>query len=267
MIGKTIGIGVALLLSAAQDLSAYSQGGKIELDRESSGLAFRMPWFESADEREPVAITRFIFRAGTPNPSQVIQESLSIYRSAKTETDDDGNLPMSHSEGRLEPDKSLDSSPTLIRHRLEIALGTPTIPDDARTVQSNIYYVFDHAMPGFAAQNYCELLGGHLVTIASAFEQSLGQELPETLNTGHRFWIDVVDSDFADRWEWVNGEELGYLNWATGHPDTTKPLWSLKTRLERREPQTNFAALGFAPNRCIDANGEQLKGLVGEWEP
>ena len=58
-----------------------------------------------------------------------------------------------------------------------------------------------------------------------------------------------------------------FLNWARGHPDTTKPLWSMRIRVERRQPEANFAALGFAPNRWIDAEGLQLKGFVCEWEP
>ncbi|MEE8469258.1 MAG: transglutaminase domain-containing protein [Planctomycetota bacterium] len=170
------------------------------------------------------------------------------------------------SAGKLALDKFLASSPTLVRHRLEVALGTPNIPEDARKFGSNVYYVFDHAMPWFAAKKYCELLGGHLVTITSTEEQAFVQGLPLALNKGHRFWIGFADLDCAGRGEWVTGEDVTFLNWARGHPDTTKPLWSMRIRVERREPEANFAALGFAPNRWIDAEGEQLKGFVCEWE-
>lgn len=171
------------------------------------------------------------------------------------------------SAGKLVLDKFLAASPTLIRHRLEIALGTPNIPQDARRFGSNVYYVFDHALPWFAAKKYCQLRGGHLVTIASIEEQEFVQALPPILNKGHRFWIGLTDPECTGRWEWVTGEDVTFLNWARGHPDTTKPLWSMRIRVERRQPEANFAALGFAPNRWIDAEGQQLKGFVCEWEP
>ncbi len=53
---------------------------------------------------------------------------------------------------------------------------------------------------------------------------------------------------------------------AKGFPDTGKSLWSMRTRPEVREPKADFAALAFAPNRWIDAEGVQLKGFVCEWE-
>lgn len=169
-------------------------------------------------------------------------------------------------EKKLEVSRFAELSPTLVRHRIDLALGEPLIPEQAKRYGANSYYVFDKRMPWFSARKYCEMLGGHLVTITSSDEQEFVQRLPEELGKGHRFWIGLSTIDPDGPWRWVTDEKFDYSNWAKGFPDTGKPLWSMRTRPEMRNPEADFAALAFAPNRWIDAEGVQLKGFVCEWE-
>lgn len=167
---------------------------------------------------------------------------------------------------RLELARFADASPTLVRFRIDRAAGELPVPDQAREFDGNMYYVYDKKMTWSAAKKYCELLGGHLVTITSQDEQDFVQSLPEALGKGHRFWIGLSQDAPDSPWQWVTGERLEYSNWARGFPDPSKPLWSMRIRPEVRSPQADYAALPFAPNRWIDAEGEQLKGFVCEWE-
>jgi len=169
-------------------------------------------------------------------------------------------------ERKLELARFADLSPTLVRHRIDLASGQLMIPDQAKKYGPNTYYVFDKKMPWYSARKYCEMLGGHLVTITSREEQAFVQRLPEQLGKGNRFWIGLSTTNPDEPWRWVTDETFDYSNWARGFPDTGKPLWSMRTRPEMRTPDADFTALAFAPNRWIDAEGAQLKGFVCEWE-
>ncbi len=104
------------------------------------------------------------------------------------------------------------------------------------------------------------------MTITSAEEQKFVQGLPKALGKGHRFWIGLHTSGPKEPWQWVTDEDADYTNWANGFPDTTKSLWSMRTRPDRRSVSSDFAALAFAPHRWIDAEGTQLKGFICEWD-
>ena len=68
------------------------------LGPEKSGLAFRMLWFETADDNQPAAVTRFVFPAGTDYPSQKIRATLPILPGARVSKDDQGNVSMDYAE-------------------------------------------------------------------------------------------------------------------------------------------------------------------------
>ncbi len=169
-------------------------------------------------------------------------------------------------ERKLDLTKFIDVSPALVRRRLDAARGEPRLPAEAAPFGQSRYYAYDKPMPWFAAKKYCELLGGHLVTITSAEEQKFVQGLPKALGKGHRFWIGLHTSGPKEPWQWVTDEDADYTNWANGFPDTTKSLWSMRTRPDRRSVSSDFAALAFAPHRWIDAEGTQLKGFICEWD-
>ena len=82
---------------------------------------------------------------------------------------------------------------------------------------SHRYEVFNERLYWEDAENYCEGLGGHLVTVNSAEEQAFIEALLKGMPDGaymigtHRK-LDSFNS-------WVTGEALTYTNWAPSQPD------------------------------------------------
>ncbi len=167
---------------------------------------------------------------------------------------------------KLKAEMFVKMSPTLVRHRIDIALGRDGMPAGAVAFGGNSYYVYDTKMSWPAAKKYCALNGGHLATITSRDEQRFVQDLPKTMTDAHVFWIGLADENRSGQWSWVTGEPTQYTNWAKGHPDPMRPLWSRRVRPAVRTPRANYAALGFAPIWWVDAAGDNLFGFVCEWE-
>ncbi len=79
------------------------------------------------------------------------------------------------------------------------------------------YQIFSDSISWSSAKKYCEDLGGHLVTITSAEEQSFLIDLVKNFNKKN-VWIGAYPNNGI--MEWITGEEFGsYTNWASGEPN------------------------------------------------
>lgn len=78
------------------------------------------------------------------------------------------------------------------------------------------YEVFDESLTWYEAKAKCEEMGGHLVTISSRaendFVMSLVKEKEKNL-----FWLGCYSEN--DKWNWVDGTEFSYNNWAYNEPN------------------------------------------------
>lgn len=63
------------------------------------------------------------------------------------------------------------------------------------------------------ARTNCDNMGGHLVTITSAAEQSF------IFNLWPSGWIGLTDEVTEGTWRWVTGETYSYSNWNSGEPN------------------------------------------------
>ncbi|HIJ72910.1 MAG TPA: SUMF1/EgtB/PvdO family nonheme iron enzyme [Candidatus Hydrogenedentes bacterium] len=63
-------------------------------------------------------------------------------------------------------------------------------------------------------------LGGYLVAVNDAEENAW---LLATFGEGERYWIGLSDIAEEGRWEWGNGDDVIYTNWAQGEPDASDP--------------------------------------------
>ncbi len=94
------------------------------------------------------------------------------------------------------------------------------IPSTAKSVTigfvRHYFKAYNMAMTWQEAKEYCESLGGHLATVASAPEQEILKSL--ACKSGRRYWLGASDSKTEGRWKWVTGERWAYTVWAENRP-------------------------------------------------
>ena len=88
---------------------------------------------------------------------------------------------------------------------------TLSIPKEASTYNGHAYMVYPESMTWQEAKEYCEKLGGHLVTISDADEQKFVEDLAEKCTDKVSYWLGGYYSDAE--WKWVDDTEFSYTNW------------------------------------------------------
>ena len=86
--------------------------------------------------------------------------------------------------------------------------------DGAIEFNTHKYKLITEEMSWNDAEAYCISLGGHLVTITSAEENSFVQSL-----ISKSTMIGLSDAAEEGTWEWVTGESITYTNWAKNEPN------------------------------------------------
>ena len=135
------------------------------------------------------------------------------------------------------------------------------IPSDSHFHNGHYYKVYNMDYAWTEASEYCTSQGGHLMTITSAEEQEILQNLG--LKRGTNYWIGGSDSKREGRWEWVTGEKWVFTEWAEGEPDNSQ----LDTGIDEDYLQV---AVDWN-NGWNDSANQQDKtaeiGFICEWEP
>jgi prepilin-type N-terminal cleavage/methylation domain-containing protein len=76
------------------------------------------------------------------------------------------------------------------------------------------YYLSNDLVSWTEAKQRAEAMGGHLVTISSAAENTfVSSKFPQTS------WIGLTDSRIEGVWEWVTREPFNYSSWSAGEPN------------------------------------------------
>lgn len=90
---------------------------------------------------------------------------------------------------------------------------------------NHIYYMLDEST-WTAAETEAVSLGGHLVTINSADENSWLISIfdPLVTSAADSFWIGLNDVGVEGSYEWISGEPVTYLNWDAGEPNQLSSL-------------------------------------------
>jgi len=84
--------------------------------------------------------------------------------------------------------------------------------------QGHHYQILDYSMTWTAAKDYCERLGGHLVTITSEEEQAFIETLLTEDCHKKQYWIGASMDGSSSKAEWVSGEDFEYTNWSSNEP-------------------------------------------------
>ncbi|MEL7334182.1 MAG: DUF4347 domain-containing protein, partial [Cyanobacteria bacterium J06560_2] len=87
--------------------------------------------------------------------------------------------------------------------------------NDGFTYRGNQYVLTSSAKNWTQAQAEAASLGGNLVTINTAAEETW---LKQTFGD-EGYWIGLNDIDTEGMFEWASGESVGYTNWAPGEPN------------------------------------------------
>ena len=151
---------------------------------------------------------------------------------------------------------------------------TQEIPSDARNWNGNYYMVYDEAMEWDEAEEQCESMGGHLVTITSYEEQAIIEKM---VKQGHKnyYWLGMHWDENDDFSQWITGEELEYTNFDvdnnepnnyTGSEDAVviyriaNPLGGTDGALKWNDLQSD--------GECEDEEffGYENSGFICEWE-
>lgn len=83
----------------------------------------------------------------------------------------------------------------------------------------NKYYRFDGLTKHWEeAKRACESMGGHLLTITSADEQSAITQLVKDGGI-YAYWAGGTDRSEEGNWKWITGENWNYQNWNPSQPD------------------------------------------------
>ena len=147
----------------------------------------------------------------------------------------------------------LEASPSLVRRRINQALGMPRIPREAKSFGGNAYFLFDQRLTWFAAQKHCEALGGHLLAIGGPEEQDFAAGLLAAALPKARCWIGLRRADPDKAWQWVAGQGAAYANWGEGLPDNAGG-------------HEEFADMGAAGAAWNDRAGTDFCVFLCEWE-
>ena len=90
---------------------------------------------------------------------------------------------------------------------------------EVKEYNDHVYVVYNYEIPWREAYKYCELQGGHLVTINSSGEQKFVIDLLKSTNSRKYLWLGAMDVYSEGKWKWITGDAFSYSNWADGEPN------------------------------------------------
>lgn len=110
-----------------------------------------------------------------------------------------------------------------------------------KTVVSNnhIYALYDYEMSWSFARDLCKELGGNLVTVTSAAENAVIEDLMQS-GKKDAYWLGATDIDGNDKdFKWVTGETFSYGNWMSGEPNSAGTYGEKEHFIEVRKSYGN----------------------------
>ena len=92
-------------------------------------------------------------------------------------------------------------------------------PIENATYNGHYYELYDEVLSWKDAKEYCESLGGHLVTITSQAENDFVQALASN-GAQTNYYIGGTDEEKEGTWKWVTDEDFSYINLGVGEPSS-----------------------------------------------
>ncbi|MCC8068082.1 MAG: Ig-like domain-containing protein, partial [Clostridiales bacterium] len=146
-------------------------------------------------------------------------EQMPEMESEDTDTDSDVVVPEENAELVIEEVVIIEDNEDSISVASESGEAL-SVSSDTYTLDGHSYRLYTDTTTFAAAEVYCENIGGHLVTITSAEEQTLVASLVSSASSGG-YYIGANKVD--ESWTWITGEAWNYTNWASGEPNLEIP--------------------------------------------
>lgn len=134
------------------------------------------------------------------------------------------------------------------------------IPSDALRYNGHHYKIYNDGMTWSDAKTFCENLGGHLVTITDANEQTVVANLLYEKGSKNSYWLGGF-KDSNNRWKWITCENWSYSNWADGEPNGSGDYLQMYTE----QVNTN-GRWDDTPTTGSIGISIQQHGLICEWD-
>lgn len=135
--------------------------------------------------------------------------------------------------------------------------------DNVQQFNGHYYKVFNYSMRWNDAKDFCENLGGHLVTITSQMEQNFIETLIKSNEKGS-YWIGGYKSQNSN-WAWVTGEQFNYSKWAQGEPNNGLGMYVEDKINIYNYPNANNAPFGTW-NDAMELGDTKSYGFICEWD-
>jgi hypothetical protein len=102
----------------------------------------------------------------------------------------------------------------------ELTEAATSKPVAEKTYNGHRYALYEDAESWTEAKAKCKKLGGHLVTISSAKENTVAYSLyKKTENDCVAIGLYNAGTPEKPKWKWVTGEKFSYENWGEGEPN------------------------------------------------
>lgn len=147
----------------------------------------------------------------------------------------------------------------------------PIIPSTAVEFNGHYYQVYDNSMTWTEAKEYCEKLGGHLVTITTADEQSFVESIIKN-GTKSCYWLGGTDEEAEGNWKWITGEAFSYAHWGKDMPDNweTENYLMMFREDHPSKPGNTFGYWNDLKDDCTCKGTPFFRkdefGLICEWD-
>ena len=124
----------------------------------------------------------------------------------------------------------------------------------AAKYNGHIYMVFTQKMTWFDAYVKCEEIGGHLVTITSANEQTFIENYMRSISLDKRAWLGAYTD--GENWQWITGEPFEYSKWYAKMPDCSNSVEYFA--------HINYTTLGYWND--VSYNNSDIGAYICEWD-
>lgn len=116
----------------------------------------------------------------------------------------------------------------------EIQTQSDSGDENVYIYNGHYYKRFTYKVEWETAKKYCEMQGGHLVTIIDENENKMIMDQILSEPNQMELWIGANRGleDAIDDFKWVSGESVGYANWAQGEPNGSYTCLRIRTNGE-----------------------------------